>query len=175
MTPKQEHFCRLYVETGNASEAYRQAYNAENMKPESVNVEASRLLGSPNIALMIDELKAGHAARHDVTMDSLLVELEEARQAALNAPNPQSGAAVSASMGKAKLLGLLVEKAEITDTTPKPLEPPIEINTQETKAIIELHRQKGQEASISDITAIVGNDAEKINFAMIAICAFDKI
>ncbi|MFC2352929.1 terminase small subunit [Eikenella halliae] len=28
MTPKQERFVGLYVETGNASEAYRQAYNA---------------------------------------------------------------------------------------------------------------------------------------------------
>ena len=26
LTPKQEAFCRAYVETGNASEAYRQAY-----------------------------------------------------------------------------------------------------------------------------------------------------
>ena len=44
MTPKQEHFARLYVETGNASEAYRQAYNAENMKPETVTNEAYKLL-----------------------------------------------------------------------------------------------------------------------------------
>ena len=40
MTPKQEQFARLDVETGNASEAYRQAYNADNMKPETVTNEA---------------------------------------------------------------------------------------------------------------------------------------
>ena len=28
LTPKQEKFCQKYIEMGNASEAYRQAYNA---------------------------------------------------------------------------------------------------------------------------------------------------
>lgn len=37
LTPKQETFCLAYIETGNASEAYRQAYDAENMKPDTVN------------------------------------------------------------------------------------------------------------------------------------------
>ena len=33
LTPKQEAFCLAYMETGNASEAYRRAYDADNMKP----------------------------------------------------------------------------------------------------------------------------------------------
>ena len=40
LTAKQEAFARAYVETGNASEAYRRAYNAENMKQESIAVRA---------------------------------------------------------------------------------------------------------------------------------------
>ena len=35
LTPKQEKFAQVYVECGNASEAYRQAYNAENMQDDS--------------------------------------------------------------------------------------------------------------------------------------------
>ena len=31
LTPKQEGFCQNYIETGNASEAYRLNYNAQNM------------------------------------------------------------------------------------------------------------------------------------------------
>lgn len=27
LTPKQEKFCQLYIELGNASEAYRQSYD----------------------------------------------------------------------------------------------------------------------------------------------------
>ena len=41
LTPKQENFCLAYLETSNASEAYRRAYDSENMKPESINVNAS--------------------------------------------------------------------------------------------------------------------------------------
>ena len=44
LTIKQEAFARAYVETGNASEAYRRAYNAENMKQESIAVRACELL-----------------------------------------------------------------------------------------------------------------------------------
>ena len=58
MTPKQEQFARLYVETGNASEAYRQAYNTDNMKPETVTNEAYKLLQAPDISAMVDNLKA---------------------------------------------------------------------------------------------------------------------
>ena len=72
MTPKQEHFARLYVETGNASEAYRQAYNAENMKPETVTNEAYKLLQSPDISAMVDDLKAEARQRHRVTVSAWL-------------------------------------------------------------------------------------------------------
>ena len=43
-TQKQENFCLAYLETGNASEAYRKAYNAVRMKPETVNNKAHVLL-----------------------------------------------------------------------------------------------------------------------------------
>jgi len=39
LTLKQEGFCRSYIETGNASEAYRLNYNAEKMKPATVKKE----------------------------------------------------------------------------------------------------------------------------------------
>ena len=106
LTQKQENFCLKYVETGNASEAYRFAYNAENMKPESVQVSACRLLDKANVKLRVRELKAEHAERHRITVDDLIAELEEARIAALAAETVQSSAAVGATMGKAKLLGL---------------------------------------------------------------------
>lgn len=121
LTIKQERFCMVYIETGNASEAYRQAYNAENMKESSINVNASKLLADAKVALRIKELKLGHAKRHELTIDDLVDELEEARQAALLAESPQSSAAVSATMGKAKLLGLVVDKTDIKLTSVKEL------------------------------------------------------
>ena len=106
LTIKQEAFARAYVETGNASEAYRRAYNAENMKQESIAVRACQLLAHCKVSVMVQKLKDQVAERHAVTVDSLVNELEEARIAALTAESPQSAAAVSATMGKAKLMGL---------------------------------------------------------------------
>ena len=53
LTPKQEAFCQAYIETGNASEAYRTAYAADRMKPEAVHVQAFKLQGLADIALRV--------------------------------------------------------------------------------------------------------------------------
>jgi phage terminase small subunit len=106
LTPKQDNFCRLYIELGNASEAYRQAYDAEDMNQNTVNKNASVLLENPKIATRLEQIRSEHMKRHNLTVGDLLEELEEARQAALGADNPQSSAAVAATMGKAKILGL---------------------------------------------------------------------
>ena len=112
LTPKQEAFALAYVETGNASEAYRRSYNAEKMKPATVNRTAKELLDSPKIAARLAELKAAHVERHEITVDDLIRELEEARSIAMAGERQQPAAMVAASMGKAKLLGLIVDKAE---------------------------------------------------------------
>lgn len=106
LTPKQEAFALAYIETGNASEAYRRAYDAGKMKPETVNRNAKALLDHNKIATRLAELRKSAEKRHGMTVEDLLLELEEARTKALNCENPQSSAAVSATMGKAKLLGL---------------------------------------------------------------------
>lgn len=103
LTPKQEAFCQAYIETGNASEAYRKAFDARRMKPETVNRSAFDLLQNHKITARLDELRAEIAKRHEVTVDSLLDELEEARQLARDMAKPE--AMVSATMGKAKITG----------------------------------------------------------------------
>ena len=74
LTPKQEAFCYGYMETGNASWAYRAAYNAERMKPEVVAVKASELLANGKIAVRIEALRAELKQRHVVTIDRVLEE-----------------------------------------------------------------------------------------------------
>lgn len=104
LTQKQENFCLKYVECGKAAEAYRHAYSAENMKPETVHKRASELLDDGEVSGRIEQLKEEHRARHRVTVDDLLEELEEARMLAMSVEN--AAPAVSATMGKAKILGL---------------------------------------------------------------------
>ena len=116
LTPKQEKFCYGYMETGNASEAYRQAYNAEKMRPDTVNNKAYGLLQKGGIRARLDELRAEHKKRHEITVDTLVAELEEARKLAFE--TDKAAAAVSATMGKAKLLGLVVEKQETNIVQP---------------------------------------------------------
>ncbi len=106
MTPKREAFCRAYVECGNASEAYRAAYNAKDMKQTTVASRACELIKNSEITAMIDTIRSSAAKRNEITVDDLIKELEEARQAALTAETPQSSAAAAATMGKAKLLGM---------------------------------------------------------------------
>lgn len=63
LTAKQEAFARYYVEYQNASTAYRMAYNCGyTMQPQSVWVEASRLMDNPKVALRVVELQALAAA-----------------------------------------------------------------------------------------------------------------
>jgi phage terminase small subunit len=117
LTEKQEKFCRLVVELNNNSEAYRGAYNASNMKPESIHRKAKELVDNVNVAARIAILREEHRQRHRVTVDDILGELEEARQIALHAAEtPQTSAAVAATMGKAKLLGLDKQLIELSGT-----------------------------------------------------------
>ena len=105
LTQKQENVCRLFVELGNQSEAYRQAYETK-AGYETVNVNACKLLKNANVAQRVEELRGEIAGAHSITVESLLNELEEARTIALTCETPQSSAAVTATMGKAKLCGL---------------------------------------------------------------------
>lgn len=104
LTPKQEKFCQKYIETGNASQAYRQSYDCENMKDETVNVKASELLNNGKITVRLKELKTEHAKRHNTTVDDLLNELEDIKEQALLDGNLQ--VAFNVVMGKGKILGL---------------------------------------------------------------------
>lgn len=61
LTPKQERFCRHYVEIGNASEAYRLSYNCANMKQSTIWRNASALLDNNKVATRIAELQKEYA------------------------------------------------------------------------------------------------------------------
>lgn len=111
MTPKQELFAQAYLETSNASEAYKRAYNTQ-ANANTVNRKASQLLKHPEVIKLLADLQAIHRQRHTITIDNVIAELEEARQTAKQSGN--ASAMVSATMSKAKLLGL--DKVTATDS-----------------------------------------------------------
>ena len=119
-TDKMELFCLAYVETGNASEAYRRSYNTTNMAEKTAQREGYNTLQKPQVQVRIEELRNQVMDRHEITVDTLLLELEQARRLALE--TKKAAAAVTATMGKAKLLGLDKQIVELTGKDGAPIE-----------------------------------------------------
>ena len=113
--PKHEKFCIVWHETGNKSEALRQSYpHCIKWKDTTINKRASELSKKPHVAGRFKELQEEVIQNHGITIEGLLKELDEARLIGLQAETPQSSAAVSATMAKAKLVGLDITKIEVS-------------------------------------------------------------
>jgi len=103
--PKHEAFAQSLAKGKSQAEAYADAGYAPS------EPHASRLASNGKVAGRVAELLAKAADRTVVTVELIAKQLDEDR--ALAHQEGQSGAAVSASMGKAKLFGLLIDKAEV--------------------------------------------------------------
>lgn len=117
MTPKQADFVRWYFELGNASEAYKRAYNS-HAKPNTLHRKANDLLKHPVIKAEVQTMQEQARERNQVTIDKVVDELEEARQVAKQSGN--ASAMVSATLGKAKVLGL--DSGLVKENTPSKAE-----------------------------------------------------
>ena len=72
LTEKQERFCNYYLDCdGNASEAYRMAYDASKMQPETIWSNASRMLASNKVATRIAELRSERAELSKVNREKV--------------------------------------------------------------------------------------------------------
>lgn len=111
---KHERFAQELAKGESATRAYVLAgYQANDSN-------AARLSGNERIGARAAELLGRAADRAECTVASILAELEEARRLALCLEQP--GPAVSASMGKAKVSGLLVDRTEHTGANGGPIE-----------------------------------------------------
>ncbi|MBR3654877.1 MAG: terminase small subunit [Elusimicrobia bacterium] len=56
LTTKQQQFVLHYtINGGNASDAYRSAYDCSKMSDKAINVEACKLLKNPNVTLWLNQ------------------------------------------------------------------------------------------------------------------------
>ena len=106
--PRHEAFAQERAKGKTATDAYALA----GFKPHDGN--AARLSGKERIIARVAEIQSKGAKRAEITVQSLADELEEARAIALK--EGQTSAAVSATMGKAKLFGLGVENKRVSGT-----------------------------------------------------------
>jgi len=104
LTAKKKLFVAEYLKDHNATQAaIRTGYSAKTAKQQG-----SRLLAEPHVQAAVRAGQRKVAKKAEVTVESLMGELEQARKLALK--EKQASAAVTATMGKGKLAGLLVEK-----------------------------------------------------------------
>lgn len=104
LTPKQIKFALVYIETGNATEAYRQSYKVTTTNHNTLNKKANELSNHPAIKDYIKQIQERQVEEHMVTVESLSKELDEARDMARRNLDPK--AMIGATMGKAKIYGL---------------------------------------------------------------------
>jgi phage terminase small subunit len=76
LTIKQENFCTKYIETGNASEAYRFAYDCSKMIPETINNKAYILLNKGEIRARVDQLQNELREKSNISKERILEELK---------------------------------------------------------------------------------------------------
>jgi phage terminase small subunit len=105
---RQEKFVQGLFEGKSATQSYIDA----GYRPNQGN--SSRLKWYDTIQSRLTELQAAAAKRSGTTVESLMDELEDARQKATNLN--QLSAAVRATGEKIKLSGLAIQKVEITET-----------------------------------------------------------
>ena len=103
--PRHEKFVQLLLEGKSAVDAHEQAGYVRD------DGNATRLRVNPKVQDRLAELQAEVAKQTKVTVESLLDELENARQRADSLD--QLSAAVRAIESKARISGLLVQKMEI--------------------------------------------------------------
>lgn len=115
LTKKQDLFANAVADGHNLSDAYRHAYDAENMKPNVIHVEASRLAAHPNVALRIDEISYENnvdqrmqaSVRRGFVLDGL-------EQEALHAPTAHARVRALELLGKS--VGLFGATPEVERT-----------------------------------------------------------
>jgi len=115
--PNAKH--ELFAQALAKGKSQAEAYAAAGYAPSEPN--ASRLTSNDKVKARLAELQERAAIRVELTVADILAELEEARQSALTAATPQSGAAVAASLGKAKLLGIGADKLELSGPNGGPI------------------------------------------------------
>ena len=95
----------------NQSDAYRAAYNAENMSKEVIHKEASLLASSPSVSVRIEELNERQRKLLDYDLTAHLKDLDDVANEAAECKQYSVTGKMRELKGKA--LGMYTEKQEI--------------------------------------------------------------
>jgi len=118
LTPKQEHFVNHMLKGTTATEAYRQAYNTENMNDHTIRNEAARLMGHPGIGMALE--KGFKAQREKAVHSAASLRLFVQERLYLEATQAKGDAARIRALeliGKMQTVALFSERIETEDVT----------------------------------------------------------
>lgn len=132
----------LFAQELAKGRSQREAYEIAGYTPSDQH--ASRLASSGKVQDRVAELLSDGAEIAKVTVASIIDELEEARGVAKTGNQP--AAMVSASMGKAKVAGLLADRVEHTGKDGGPIQTE-DVSDQEAARRIAFALNKGVQAS----------------------------
>lgn len=110
LTPQQSEFVRHVLAGKSKSDAYRLAYNTENMQVNTIWARASELSHNSKVEVWLTAARTANMGAGMVTLESHLSELERLREIALKTGNV--GAAVNAEVSRGKAAGLHVDKIQ---------------------------------------------------------------
>lgn len=116
--PRYERFAQGIAKGKSQHEAYIYAGYGKGSQAKDVRSNAGTMARRPEVAARIAELQDNQARRIGITIDDLVAELDDMLKLAKRVKHPAAG--VGAVLAKGKLLGLIVDRAEIEGTIRKP-------------------------------------------------------
>ena len=114
-----DDYAQAWIHNGNKqADAWRVTYPKSAASDTVMHIKASNMHKMDRVQVRIAHYQAETvqicADKHAITVESLIAELEEARE--VGKENGQTSAMVAATMGKAKLSGLDIQKVEMDMT-----------------------------------------------------------
>lgn len=141
----REPFCQAYVDPEKANrvatKAYTIAYNADNMKPDTIKTEAYKLMQLDSVKARLTELDEAVTDKIEYTREQHIAKLRLIGNEAKNAGQHSAALAAEVSVGKAlgmyttKIEDVTTAEAKLAKMNPKQLDDYIE-QLQKLKVVV---------------------------------------
>lgn len=120
LTPKREAFAQAVASGMSQADAYRSAFDASKMKPETIQSAASRLMADCKVSARVEEIRKPVVKRAQISLEAHLERLRALSEAA--EAEKQYSAAITAEVSRGKASGLYSDKIEVTGKDGGPLQ-----------------------------------------------------
>ena len=161
LTPKMLRFSQLLAVDGNASAAYRTAYDAENMLPETVTRAAHDLAHDSKVAARVETIHEEAAIYADLTPQRIAANVLENRRDARKAT--QFGAALKADQLLGEMIGVLGTRRTVHEGTIRHevLHASLgELDADQLRALVALGKQVQETGKMPALPAPKAQDAD---------------